>query len=53
MSVDVDTLADHCRTLVAGYKIPRKIVVVPEVQRSPSGKADYRWARKLVVSEGP
>ncbi|GAA2251468.1 acyl-CoA synthetase [Streptomyces amakusaensis] len=35
----------HCRARLAGYKIPRGLVVVPEIRRSPSGKADYRWAR--------
>ncbi|SDC48827.1 acyl-CoA synthetase [Rhodococcus tukisamuensis] len=48
---DVDTaeLAEHCRAHVAGYKIPRSIVVVPAVLRSPSGKADYRWAKETVA----
>ncbi|ANZ23665.1 acyl-CoA synthetase [Rhodococcus sp. WB1] len=41
----VTELADHCRTLIAGYKIPKTIVSVPEVMRSPAGKADYRWAK--------
>ncbi len=34
----------HCRTRVAGYKVPRQLHVVTEVQRHPSGKPDYRWA---------
>ncbi|MFI1965035.1 acyl-CoA synthetase [Streptomyces pathocidini] len=37
----------HCRTRLAGYKIPRSLVVAPRIQRSPSGKADYRWARAV------
>ena len=44
------TLADldaHCRTHVAGYKVPRELHVVELIQRSPSGKADYPWAKKL------
>ncbi|MEV4683021.1 acyl-CoA synthetase [Streptomyces kurssanovii] len=46
------TLADiqsHCRTRLAGYKIPRRLVIAPEIQRSPSGKADYRWARAVAT----
>lgn len=39
----------HCRTRLAGYKIPRSLVVTDRIQRSPSGKADYRWARSIVV----
>jgi len=29
---------------LARYKLPRLIVRVPEMVRSPAGKADYRWA---------
>ena len=43
----LDALQEHCRTLVAGYKVPRGLVVVDEVVRSPSGKADYRWAKQV------
>ncbi len=38
-------LATHARRTLAGYKVPRSVVVVEEILRSPSGKADYRWAR--------
>jgi acyl-CoA synthetase (AMP-forming)/AMP-acid ligase II len=37
----------HCRTKVAGYKAPRELHLVAEMRRSPSGKADYPWAKKL------
>ncbi len=40
-----EELAEHCRGQLAGYKIPRTVVLVDQVMRSPSGKADYRWAR--------
>ena len=30
---------------LAGYKAPRHVVVVDEIRRSGSGKADYRWAK--------
>ncbi len=43
-SLDLDGLQAHCRTVIAGYKVPRVLYVVGEVQRSPSGKPDYRWA---------
>jgi fatty-acyl-CoA synthase len=38
-------LRDHCRTSLAGYKLPKAFVTVPTVRRSPAGKADYAWAR--------
>ncbi len=30
---------------IARYKLPKAFVFVDEIVRSPSGKADYRWAR--------
>ncbi|WP_030613914.1 acyl-CoA synthetase [Streptomyces fulvoviolaceus] len=44
---DVQT---HCRARLAGYKIPRQLVIAESIQRSPSGKADYRWARQVSVA---
>ena len=43
----LDDLADHCRTFVAGYKVPRELHLVDEIVRSPSGKPDYRWAKSI------
>jgi acyl-CoA synthetase (AMP-forming)/AMP-acid ligase II len=37
------------REHLAGYKLPRGLVVVDAVVRSPSGKADYRWARATAI----
>jgi 3-oxocholest-4-en-26-oate---CoA ligase len=39
-----DELAQHCKRRMAGYKAPKRVVLVDHVVRSPSGKADYRWA---------
>jgi 3-oxocholest-4-en-26-oate---CoA ligase len=38
-------LVEHARAHLANYKLPRDIVLVEGVVRSPSGKPDYRWAR--------
>jgi acyl-CoA synthetase (AMP-forming)/AMP-acid ligase II len=46
----LESIQEHCRTKIAGYKVPREIHVVAEVVRSPSGKPDYRWAKS--VAEG-
>ena len=40
-----DELRAHCRSTLAGYKVPKEFVVVDRVVRSPAGKADYAWAR--------
>lgn len=41
-------LQAHCRARLAGYKVPRLVVFADCIRRSPSGKADYRWARGMV-----
>jgi acyl-CoA synthetase (AMP-forming)/AMP-acid ligase II len=45
-------LTPHCRRFLAGYKVPRHVVVVDEVRRSSSGKADNTWASGL-IEDGP
>jgi fatty-acyl-CoA synthase len=40
-----DELRAHCATELARYKIPKAFVGRDFVQRSPSGKPDYGWAR--------
>jgi len=47
----LDSVQEHCRARIAGYKIPRELHVVPEVQRSPSGKPDYPWAQTVAAGE--
>ena len=37
----------HLAPLLAGYKVPKALVWVDEVKRSPAGKQDYRWAKEL------
>ncbi len=34
---------------VAAYKLPKAFVYVQQITRAPSGKADYRWARKTAL----
>ncbi len=40
-----EVAAEH----VARYKLPRAFVFVEEIVRSPSGKADYRWAKATAL----
>ncbi|MEU5765156.1 acyl-CoA synthetase [Streptomyces asoensis] len=47
----LEDIQSHCRSRLAGYKIPRQLVVKDSIRRSPSGKADYRWAREVAVAE--
>ena len=40
-------LQEHCRVHVAGYKVPRRLVIVDAVQRGAAGKPDYVWAKQI------
>ena len=42
----LEELVVHCKAGLASYKAPKRLVVVDAIVRSPSGKADYRWARR-------
>jgi fatty-acyl-CoA synthase len=50
VSASLDELADeiiaHASTSLARYKLPKAVVFRPVIERSPAGKADYRWARE-------
>jgi 3-oxocholest-4-en-26-oate---CoA ligase len=47
--VTADALVAHVARRLADYKKPRSVVFVPRVRRSPSGKADLRWARAVAA----
>ena len=42
---EADELVAHAAKSLARYKLPKSIVFRTVLERSPSGKADYRWAR--------
>jgi 3-oxocholest-4-en-26-oate---CoA ligase len=44
-------LTAHAAKTLARYKLPKAVVFRPVIERSPSGKADYRWAREQAVQE--
>jgi acyl-CoA synthetase (AMP-forming)/AMP-acid ligase II len=46
----LESIQEHCRTTIAGYKLPRRLHVVDTVERSPSGKPDYTWANAIVTA---
>ncbi|QKW39789.1 acyl-CoA synthetase [Actinomadura sp. NAK00032] len=47
-TVTLEQLTEHCRGRLAGYKLPRQITLVDEVQRTAVGKSDYKWARSVL-----
>ena len=44
-SPELEELLAEATKHIARYKLPKAFVFVDAIQRSPSGKADYRWAK--------
>ena len=51
-AADAQEIIDHAAGVIARYKLPKAVVFRPVIERSPAGKADYRWAREQALSEG-
>ena len=45
-----ESLISFCRRSIAGYKVPRQLVLVPEIPRSAMGKVDKAAARELFAA---
>jgi len=48
--IDHVAVDSHCRAHLAAYKVPRRLLVVDEVRRQPSGKVDLAWLRSTAVA---
>ena len=44
-------LSEHVRGQLAGYKVPRSLILVDALERTPAGKPDYTWARNLAMAQ--
>ena len=49
-SAEAAELIEHASNSIARYKLPKAVVFRPVIERSPAGKADYRWAREQAIS---
>jgi fatty-acyl-CoA synthase len=45
-SLDYETLAKHCRVHLAGFKVPKQLIVREQLPRNPSGKVLKRLLRE-------
>ncbi|MFZ5913805.1 MAG: AMP-binding protein, partial [Pseudomonadota bacterium] len=48
-SLDERDVIEEARRHIAGYKLPKHVIAVPEVPRAPNGKADYKTAKQLAA----
>jgi fatty-acyl-CoA synthase len=50
-AVDEPGLLEYGRSRIAGYKLPKRIVLVGRVERAANGKADYKWAKAIALAD--
>lgn len=50
-TLTLDEMREHVGRHLANYKRPTVLVVRDELRRSPSGKADTRWAKQVASEE--
>jgi fatty-acyl-CoA synthase len=48
-ATSAESIVEHAAGHIARYKLPKAVHFVPAIQRSPSGKADYRWAAEQAL----
>ena len=48
---DPDSIIAEAARHLARYKLPKAVVFRDRLERSPSGKADYRWAKAQVAQD--
>jgi 3-oxocholest-4-en-26-oate---CoA ligase len=52
-SLTADRLRDAVRTRLAGYKVPRGIVLLPSLPRTPAGKLEVAEVRRILSADAP
>lgn len=51
VSANAGELIEHAAQSIARYKLPKAVVFRSVIERSPAGKADYRWAREQAIGD--
>ena len=50
-SPTLESIDAHLRPLLSGYKIPRALVLVPQIPRHATGKANYPKAKEIALED--
>jgi len=48
-TAEASDILEATRSVLASYKLPKDLLVVPVVPRAPNGKADYKAAKALMT----
>jgi 3-oxocholest-4-en-26-oate---CoA ligase len=51
--VSLEDIQDHCRRLIASYKVPRQLLLVENIPLTAAGKPDAKAARALLEPAAP
>ncbi len=52
-TADERTLIDHCRNQLTAVKVPKRVFLLPEIPRTPTGKLQRRRIAESLLAEGP
>jgi acyl-CoA synthetase (AMP-forming)/AMP-acid ligase II len=47
----LENIQEEARKHIAGYKVPRAVVIAEEIGRQPNGKPDYKWAKSFALEQ--
>jgi fatty-acyl-CoA synthase len=50
-TIKEEKLIEDTRSIIAAYKLPKKVIFTDEVQRAPNGKANYKWAKSFAEEQ--
>ena len=50
-TAEAGDLLEATRKLLAGYKLPKDLLVVPVVPTAPNGKADYKTTKSMMTGD--
>jgi acyl-CoA synthetase (AMP-forming)/AMP-acid ligase II len=51
LEVPAESLAEHCASNLARFKVPKQFIGVEQIRRLGNGKADYRWAKSVAQQQ--
>lgn len=51
-AISLEALQLHCRHKLAGFKVPKELIVRSELPRNPSGKVLKRVLREAIAGRG-
>jgi acyl-CoA synthetase (AMP-forming)/AMP-acid ligase II len=51
VDLTLEQVRNFCSTRISHFKEPRELALADAIRRSPTGKADYAWAKAHAIQE--